>query len=147
MASQRASLKAFLKADAVLAELLPGGGFDTDDFDWDEGGADGIPRGSNGVTISPFFYIRWRTSVPKEVVRSSERKLCEIYVYQQAGHERLDQALARIKTLLHRQQIAGDSRGVNMFHWQTDISELPPAQELGGAAGAMTRYYVDYTRR
>ena len=147
MATLEAGLKTFLNADAALAAILTGGILDTDDDLFREDvSASKAPRETDGVTLKPFAFIRWRTELPTEIRAYSERHTLEIYLYQHAGYVTIRQAKARLKALLDRKTIASDNYGMGMFHWRGGTNEFP-AVELGNASGAITRWYVDVTRK
>jgi hypothetical protein len=145
MATQREALKSYLEADGTLASFLTGGWMDGNDFE-ERLQQNKIPRESDGTRIKPFGVIRWRTSRPTEIVRSSERRTLEMYFYQQTGFEIIESAIKRTKAILHRKQIQSDTEGLCMYHWQQHIGEIP-AEELGFVSCELVRFYTDFTRR
>jgi hypothetical protein len=142
MATMRAALRNFLNADATLTTLLPGGFLDANSLP-SEWSISDVPH--DGAMITPFAVLRWRGATPKEVYITdmTERRSVEIYIYQHRGYDLIEQAKRRIKTILHRTQIAADDADVCMFHWNNDLGEFT-AKEIGGAAAEMSRFYVDY---
>lgn len=147
MATARAALKTYLNADATLAALLTGGVKDEDDFTFDEGGANEVPRETDGVRIKPFAYVRWRVSNVTEIIAASERQTVQLYLYQRSGKSTIESAVKRLKTLLHRHQLTADDKALLMFHYQMSNTGLPPADELGGASMGLVQFYTDFTRR
>lgn len=145
MATMREATKALLTGDGVLMALLTGGVLDSETLPPDGGGTDDLPKDTDGVRILPFGVLRWRISTPTEIVARSERQFLEIWLYDMAGQSTLDQAKARIKTLMNRQQVAATDADICMFHLAQMGGDFD-APEYGHIPATYVRFYVDFTR-
>lgn len=140
MATLRAAVKSTLSGDSTLATLLPGGVYDTEDFTFDEGGANEVPRKANGVEVNPFAYVRFREADPYgPYLVQGEMQSIEIYVYDNYGYATLESAISRIKALLHFQEVSADDRQL-AFLVTAHISGELNAPELGNIPCQFIRF-------
>lgn len=142
MAEITAATRALLEADATLVALATGGIWDASELDQNGLSVDGITD-SRGRLL-PTVVLRWRGSVPAEIVKFSETGYVEMYFYANSGQTVIRQMMARVKVLLHRQRVTATGTGANFFSWVNDIGEYV-AEELNNAAANMSRYAVQTT--
>ncbi len=146
MATMRAAVKAKLTGDSTLMATLTGGVHDADDLD-----RTGLTPETAGVydslgKLKPCSVIRWRGSDMKEIVANSERRFFEVWLYEDRGWNNIETAKRRIKTLLHRKQVASSNEGLCFMSWAGDLGEFVD-DEMGGASADRLRFYIDYTRK
>lgn len=146
MADLRTATRNLLVADTDLMAILTGGVFDARQLPQNGMTVDNLPHAANGITVLPFIVIRFRNSTGKEIIRKTERRFCEFFIYEHRGYQNIEQAKRRLKTLLDGKQVRADDAGICMFHWVTDIGEVPNDQ-LGFIPCELSRYYVDYVRK
>ena len=157
MATLAAALKARLTGDTTLTPALPtgtplmailtGGVLDVDSLGRQGLTPTSAPRLADGVTLAPCAVLRWRTS-GQYGLRNAERRMLMVWFYDDRGQATIEQAMRRVKDLLHRYEIGPttDGYGLNFVKWAGDVRELV-AEELGDAAAAYSRYSIDLTRR
>ena len=140
MATLREAVVNLLLADSTLSALLTGGVFNAEDFSFDGGGADEIPRAANGVHILPFAIVRFQDSTTVFPLKArAELQSVEVYVYDNVGFTTIDTAIARIKTLLNFTDVTADDRSLAYLHEPFTSKELD-APELAGVACKFVRF-------
>lgn len=134
----RDTIKDYLEADATLTGLLTGGIYavpeisrqDTPDaFD------------ANGE-IEPCGLVKLETEGQfgpyEEAGGISARLYVAVFFYQRTGYDVIDPALARTRTLLHKQNLS--TSGVWEISWVDDV--MDQEDEALGCAMSMSRYMV-----
>ena len=146
MATLREAIINLLSADSTLSALLTGGVFNAEDFSFDGGGSDEIPRQADGVLIDPFGIIRFGDSDkfgPRDV--KGRMQNIEIYVYDNVGYTTIDAAIDRLDALLDQVRITADDRQLAYLEYAHDSKELD-APELEGVACRFIRFMNTYIR-
>ena len=149
MASFRDTLQTRLTSDATLMALLTGGVLDPADLPQDGGGAGSVPRNTDGVTIKPFAILRGGPDGSyqgEDRILSAGAEFWEVYLYQDVGYGTIDQAVGRIKTLLHDTYITADDRAIAHVLYTFTSADLV-ADELGGCPMKLCRYQVIHIRK
>lgn len=146
MATFREAIKATLDADGTLATLFPGGSFDAGLLDQNGMTVDNAPREVDGVTLQPFFVIRYREESPfGSFPISAEEGEFELYLYQDTGYAIIDRGVNRVKALLHDTYIECEDRSLAHLIYEQASGELP-AKELGYAPSRFIRFRVVFVR-
>lgn len=140
MATLREALVTVLSGDATLSALLTGGVKNAEDFTFDGGGSDEIPRQANGVLIKPFAIVRFQDSTTVFPLKArAELQSIEIYVYDNVGFVTIDAAISRTKTLLNFTDVTADDRSLAYLHEPFTSRELD-APEISGASCKFVRF-------
>ncbi|TXH08856.1 MAG: hypothetical protein E6R03_17520 [Hyphomicrobiaceae bacterium] len=145
MATQRAAIKGLLTANAAWNTLVDGGTYLREDVGRTGLSPEGASYDSNGK-LKLTAVIAFSTATGKEIVRNSERRFFQVFFYHDSSFEQVALARRKAKDLLHQKQATSDAEGLNWIMWADDGPEFT-ADEMGGAAAAVSRYFVDYTRR
>lgn len=145
MATQRAAIKGLLTANAAWNTLVDGGTYLREDVGRTGLSPEGASYDSSGK-LKLTAVIAFSTATGKEIVRNSERRFFQVFFYHDSSFEQVALARRKAKDLLHQKQATSDAEGLNWIMWADDGPEFT-ADEMGGAAAAVSRYFVDYTRR
>ena len=145
MATQRAAIKALLTANAAWNTLVDGGTYLREDIGRTGLSSETASYDSNGK-LKLTAVLVFSTATGKEIVRNSERRFFQVYFYHDSSFEQVALARRKAKDLLHQKQASSTTEGLNWIMWADDGPEFV-ADELGGAAAAVSRFYVDFTRR
>lgn len=145
MTSTREAITAVLSEDATLLATLTGGVFNSDDFEMHEGAGADIPRDSTGF-VKPFAILRFREAVAVGPVSiNAKTQTLEIYVYQDAGYDKIQTAFNRIYTLLQDQYITSDDRSL-VHLWNIFEGGETLAEEFGDLPVQLIRFSVVQVR-
>lgn len=145
MTTQRAAVVGLLTASTSWAALVDGGTHLRED--WGRTGLrpEVAAYDTNGK-LKLTAVVTFGTASGKEIVRNSERRFFQVWLYHDSSYEQIALARRLAKDLLHQKQASSSTEGLNWIMWADDGPEFV-ADELGGAAAAVSRFYVDYTRR
>lgn len=140
MATLREAVVTRMTSDGTLTALLTGSIFNAEDFSFDGGGADEIPRAANGVDVLPFAIVRFKASNHYgPLLVQGELQSVEIYVYDNVGYVTIDAAISRIKALFHFTEVSANDRQLAFF-LTTHISGEMDAPEFGGIPCQFIRF-------
>lgn len=150
MPSLRETVRTTLTGDVTLSGILTGGIYDADQLD--RGGIDKSAIRDTNLRLKPFVVLRWRASNPYGPLPvNAEQRFFEVWFYEDGGTESIEQAKARIKTLLHRKYFNNvDSTGLVYTEWAGDLGEVPPGEagkEFGNSSADRSRFMVIFTRQ
>lgn len=145
MATQRAAVVGLLTANAGWGALVTGGTSLRESLGRTGLRPETATYDANGK-LALTAVVTFGTASGKEIVRNSERRYFQVWLYHDSSYEQIALARRLAKDLLHQKQAVSDAEGLNWIMWADDGPEFV-ADELGGAAAAVSRYYVDYTRR
>jgi len=109
----RDAILAFLLADSTLMDLLSGGLYDKPIS------KEQTPNAFDANSeLLPCGYVGGGTETPiGPTALQASLQIVPIYLYQRVGHTTVDAAVARLRTLLHKQRVAPASGGVWTIHW------------------------------
>lgn len=153
MATYKAAIKATLTGDATLMALLTGGIYLRDDLGrlglHPDNTANAAAYDTLTGKLKPCAVLVFSTANEREIANYTKRRFFSIYFYDDGDYLTIEQAKRRVEVLLSPQggtvHSATDA-GLAATHWANDGAEFT-ADELGGAMGMFSRYYVDLTRR
>jgi hypothetical protein len=129
----RDDIEAVLQADGTLTGLLTGG--------IHAGGT--ITRQDTpgafdaNIEVLPCALINIETEVQSGPYKGSTRAYMRVFFYQRSGYDVIDQALARVFTLLNRQKIGSKTWEVR---WADDVRDQ--REQALGCSLSMSRYEV-----
>ncbi len=148
MATLKATVKAFLEADATLVAAAPGGIFDETEFS-NEGLDLGAIRDATTLLIKPALVIRWRDSqrFGQYDPLPAARRFMEAYAYAHQGYVEITTILERLYDLLERKYFTSDDCGLAWFQWVGDLGEDEDDSFGGMLPMDRSRYSVILTRK
>jgi len=125
MSTLRETITAELSGDATLSALLPGGIFDSGELPRDGLTLDNAPLDGNNI-LQPCAVVRLRAANPvTPAPHSAERRYGEVYVYHINDYTVIDDAVRRVKNLLHRKYYGDtDNEGLAFLTWAGDLGEM-----------------------
>jgi hypothetical protein len=130
MVSLKAVFRQRLEADAALTTILTGGIWDSSELPRTKITAKNRPEifEANNITIKPFAAITWREGSPLEMlIPDSQRRTCEVYIYQQTGYDKIDAVLRRLEQMFEdyadRQLATADDAAGAWVRWIGGMGE------------------------
>lgn len=134
-----AALLAYLRADATLAALLPGGIYDAQEVS--EISRQNTPGAfDSNKELRPCMLIRLGPDVP-DGIRDASRLELHCYSYARRPAPMLTQVARRLYQLLHERRI-GPGDGDGAWQWRYSSDMLANFDEPLHAALAVSRYHT-----
>jgi hypothetical protein len=136
-----------LEADTTLTNILTGGIFDASELDYGGESIGQAPKGADGIAIAPHAVIRWRSGNqygPSKI--KADTQTVEMYVYQDTGHDKIEQVLNHLRINYDDRYFTADDRALAHMMFAHIGGEFT-ADELGGIPGQFARFVVYQVRK
>lgn len=148
MATLRAAVKATLLADSTLMSILTGGLNDFEGYGRLGLTPSNAAYAADGITLLPQAVLTWGTETPAldSYGLQGMTRTFQLWVYDHDSPALIETALNRARIVLHRLQLTTDDARQVLILFANHGPDFV-ADELQGAAGRFSRYWVRLSRR